>query len=67
LSITSTGRAQLRRAADEFRGVLDEVLAECADPDEVLDALAVLGDALDERWLQRVAKEELVAHDGGRR
>ncbi len=67
LSITDSGRSQLRNAADEFRGVLDEVLAECADPDAVLDALAALGDALDERWLQRVAKEELVASEAGRR
>jgi DNA-binding MarR family transcriptional regulator len=67
VSITDSGRSQLRNAAGEFRGVLDEILAECADPDAVLDALAALGDALDERWLQRVAKEELVASEIGRR
>ena len=67
LSITDSGRSQLTKPGTWFRGVLNEVLAECADPGAVLDALAALGDALDERWLQRVAKEELVASETGRR
>ena len=33
------GRAELRKAAAEFRGVLDEVLMACDKPEAVLDAL----------------------------
>ena len=44
--------------------MLDEVLAECANPEAVLDALAALRDALDERWAQRVAERGIVAAAG---
>jgi DNA-binding MarR family transcriptional regulator len=67
LSITAAGRAELRKAAEAFRCSLDEVLAECADPEAVLDAISALGDALDDRWTQRVANEQLAASAGDRR
>jgi DNA-binding MarR family transcriptional regulator len=67
LSITEAGRIELRSAATQFRAVFDEVLAECTDPGGVLDALSALGDALDERWTQRVANEQAAVAAGDRR
>ena len=67
LSITKAGRTALANAAAEFREVLDEVLAECAEPDAVLDALDALRDALDERWAQRASREQMAAGAGGHR
>jgi DNA-binding MarR family transcriptional regulator len=67
LSITAAGRAELRKAAAAFRESLDEVLAECADAERVLDAINALGDGLDERWTKRVANEQLAASAGDRR
>ena len=67
LSITRAGRTALANAAAEFREVLDEVLAECVDPDAVLDALDALRDALDERWAQRASREQAAAGAGGHR
>ena len=66
LSITDAGRAELSKATAEFRGVLDEVLSACADPDAVLAALGAVREALDERWAQRVAADQLMAVPGGR-
>jgi DNA-binding MarR family transcriptional regulator len=67
LSITRSGRTALSKATAEFREVLDEVLAECVDPDAVLDALDALRDALDERWAQRASREQAAAGAGGHR
>jgi DNA-binding MarR family transcriptional regulator len=67
LSITAAGRVELRRAAAAFGESLDEVLAECSDRQGVLDALGALGGALDDRWAQRVAREQLAASAGDRR
>jgi DNA-binding MarR family transcriptional regulator len=67
LSITPAGRAELASAAAQFRGVFDEVLGECADPEGVLDALGALRDALDQRWAKRAADDQLVSTDSGRR
>ena len=67
LSITKAGRTALANAAAEFREVLDEVLAECVDPDAVLDALDALRDALDERWAQRASRDQVAAGAGGHR
>jgi DNA-binding MarR family transcriptional regulator len=67
LSITAAGRVELSKAAAAFRQSLDEVLAECSDPEAALDAISALGDALDERWTQRVANEQLIASAGDRR
>lgn len=67
LSITQAGRAELRSAATQFREVFDQVLAGCIDPRGVLDALSALRDALDERWMQRVAADQLATTAGDRR
>ena len=67
LSITKAGRTALANAAAEFREVLDEVLAECVDPDAVLDALDALRDALDKRWAQRAGRDHVAAGVGGHR
>ncbi len=67
LSITRAGRTALANAAAEFREVLDEVLAECVDPDAVLDALESLRDALDERWAQRASRDQVAAGVGDHR
>jgi len=67
VSITAAGRIELSKAEAEFREALDEVLAECADPDGALDALGALRVALDQRWAKRVANEQLAASAGDRR
>ena len=64
VSITDAGRTELRNAAAEFRGVLDEVLSGCSDPDAVLDALGVVSEALDDRWARRVAADQLLQVGG---
>ena len=66
VSITDAGRAELHNAAAEFRGVLDEVLSGCSDPDAVLDALDAVSGALDERWARRVAADQLLPVGGAR-
>jgi DNA-binding MarR family transcriptional regulator len=66
VSITDAGRTELRHAAAELRGVLDEVLLGCPDPAAVLDALSAVSHALDERWAQRVAADQLVSVPGDR-
>jgi DNA-binding MarR family transcriptional regulator len=67
LSITKSGRTALANAAAEFREVLDEVLAECADPAGVLDALGALQDGLDKRWAQRGSRDQVAFVIGDRR
>jgi DNA-binding MarR family transcriptional regulator len=67
VAITDEGRAVLQTAAAHFRSTLDEVLDECADPVGVLEALTAVRHALDERWVQRVAAEQLVSTSDGRR
>ena len=66
LSITAAGRTELRKAAAEFRGVLDEVLLGCPDPGAVFDALDGVRHALDQRSAQRVAADQLIAVAGDR-
>ncbi|HEX3087594.1 MAG TPA: MarR family transcriptional regulator [Ilumatobacteraceae bacterium] len=66
VSITPAGRTELRKAAAEFRGVLDEVLMACDKPEAVLDALSTVRQALDDRWAQRVAAEQLLSVAGDR-
>ena len=66
VSITDVGRTELRNATTEFRGVLDEVLLGCPDPHAVLEALEGVRHALDERWAQRVAADQLTAVAGNR-
>ncbi len=66
VSITDAGRTELRDAAAEFRGVLDEVLSGCSDPAAVLDALTAVSEALDDRWARRVAAEQLLPVGGAR-
>jgi DNA-binding MarR family transcriptional regulator len=66
VSITAAGRIELRKATAEFRGVLDEVLMACDQPEAVLDALSAVRQALDDRWARRVAAEQLVTVAGDR-
>jgi DNA-binding MarR family transcriptional regulator len=67
VAITAAGRTELASSAAQFRNALDEILAECADPRTVVDALGDVRHALDQRWAQRVAAEQLASQSEGRR
>jgi len=56
LALTPSGKVALATVEEEMLGRLDDLCSRTPDPDAVLDALARLGEALDE-----IADERLVA------
>jgi DNA-binding MarR family transcriptional regulator len=62
LALTPAGKAALAEVEGEMLARLDDLCARTPDPDAVLDALARLGEALDE-----VAEERLSARRAARR
>ncbi len=61
LSLTPSGKLALASVEEEMLGRLDDLTSRTADPDAVLEALARLGEALDE-----VADERLAARKARR-
>ncbi len=61
LALTPSGRAALAAVEEEMLGRLDDLTSRTPDPDAVLEALAALGEALDE-----VADERLAARKARR-
>jgi DNA-binding MarR family transcriptional regulator len=55
LSLTPAGEATLAAVDREMLGYLDDLLGRTADPDQVLDSLCRLGEALDELAAERAA------------
>jgi len=66
LSLTPAGKAALAAVEEEMLGRLDVLCARTPDPDAVLDALARLGEALDEVAGVRLAARKAAKRSGGK-
>jgi DNA-binding MarR family transcriptional regulator len=66
LTLTPAGKAALAGVEKEMLGRLDDLCARTPDPDAVLDALARLGEALDEVADERLAARKAAKRSGGK-
>jgi DNA-binding MarR family transcriptional regulator len=66
LALTPAGEDALAEVEAEMLGRLDDLCARTPDPDAVLDALARLGEALDEVADERLAARKAAKRAGGK-